>query len=231
MNQVRIFVGYDSRTPAAFWILRASILRHSPEVQVYPIVQQLLRMQGRYYRPPDPLAATEFTYTRFLVPYLANYEGLALFMDCDMLVRGDLVELFDEFCQKGEAVSCVQHDHHPPEDTKMAGEVQTLYPRKNWSSLVLYNCGHPANCKLSVASANQMSGAELHQFKWLKDHEIGSLPLEWNWLEGWNTVEECSNPKVVHFTRGIPGIHPGYSHVAYAQEYLDFANTLKGDLL
>lgn len=230
MISARIFIGFDSRTPAAYWALRASILRHAPGAVVTPIVQQLLRLQGLYFRPEDPLAATEFTYTRFLVPYLANYQGLALFMDEDMLVRCDITELFEDFQGCKAAVACVHHDHRPIENKKMDGAQQTLYPRKNWSSLVLYNCGHPSNRKLSVANVNHMSGAQLHQFSWLKDSEIQPLPLEWNWLEGWNTTAQCPDPKIVHFTRGIPGIHPGYDRVEYAQEYLAHVNSLKGDL-
>ena len=219
----RVFIGFDKRESAAFWIAKRAIEeRASGPVEVRPIVQQTLRLARLYNRTFDPLQSTEFTYTRFFVPYLAGYEGWALFMDCDMLVRGDITELFD-LADPRYAVMCVQHDHRPTEKVKMGDQTQTIYPRKNWSSVVLWDCGHEANMVVTPDLIGRETGAFLHQFKWLPDNLIGSVPLEWNWLVGWNTLDECPDPQMVHYTTGIPGIHDGCANLPFADEYLALA--------
>lgn len=200
----RIFVGWDSQQAIAYDVCRYSILRHaSGPARVQAIKQQALREQDLYWRPVDPLASTEFTYTRFLVPHLAGYAGWALFMDCDFLLTRDIGELFA--CADARyAVMCVQHDYHPTETRKLQGAIQTVYPRKNWSSLVLWNCGHSANRVLTPDLANRESGSFLHRFQWLEDDLIGELPGTWNWLEGWSQAPEAGTPAGIHFTRGGP---------------------------
>lgn len=213
---MKIFVGFDKSESAAYWILRHSLLKHSSiELDVRPLVQQQLKLAGAYDRVHDPLASTEFTYTRFLVPYLAGYRDWALFMDGDMLCRSDIADLA-RLIDNRYAVMCVKHEHQPSEDVKMGGQAQTRYPRKNWSSLVLWNCGHSANRILTPEIVNDASGAYLHQFQWLEDDQIGDIPVEWNWLVGWNRGRD---PKIVHFTSGIPGIHDGCSNIEFADEY------------
>jgi hypothetical protein len=199
-----VHVGWDSREEVAYQVCRHSILtRASDPVTVSPIKQPELRAAGLYHRAPDPLASTEFTYTRFLVPHLAGYQGWALFCDCDFLFLVDIAALI-ALADDRYAVMCVQHDHRPPEMWKMDHKVQTTYPRKNWSSLVLYNCGHEANKALTPETVNRESGAFLHRFQWLDDALIGALPETWNWLEGWSRPPESGHPNVVHFTRGCP---------------------------
>ncbi len=137
------------------------------------------------------------------MPHLAGYRGWALFCDCDFLFLADikrLVELIDD----RYAVMCVHHDHRPPESWKMDGRAQTLYPRKNWSSMVLYNCGHPDNAALTPDLINRQTGAFLHRFQWLDDAVIGAVPETWNWLEGWCRKPDDGHPDAVHFTRGGP---------------------------
>lgn len=198
-----VYVGWDSREDIAYQVCRHSIQsRASVPVTVTPIKQQELRDRGLYTRELDPLASTEFTYTRFFVPYLADYKGWALFCDCDFLWLADIKELIALIDDKF-AVMCVHHDHRPLEAWKMDHRQQTTYPRKNWSSMVLYNCGHPANAMLTPAAANSESGAFLHRFQWLEDGLIGAVPETWNWLEGWSEKPE-SHPNVVHLTRGGP---------------------------
>ena len=212
----RIFVGWDSSEDIAYQVCRHSILaRASVPVQVTPIKQEELRLGGLYSRELDPLASTEFTYTRFFVPHLAGYEGWALFCDCDFLWLADIKELIDD----RYAISCVAHDHRPPEPRKMDGRQQTLYPRKNWSSLVLYNCGHPANAALTPELINSQTGAFLHRFQWLDDSLIGEVDETWNWLEGWCSRPEAGHPNVVHFTRGGPWFD-AWKHVDYADLWL-----------
>lgn len=200
----RVYIGWDSREDIAYQVCRHSLLRHaSIPVEVIPLRQQDLRAQGLYSRPADPLAATEFTYTRFLVPHLADYRGWALYCDCDFLWRADVAELVALADDRFGAM-CVHHDHRPSETVKMDGKTQTVYPRKNWSSLILYHCGHAATRRLTPEVVNRETGAYLHRFQWLADAQIGAVPETWNWLEGWSARPASGAPNVVHYTRGGP---------------------------
>lgn len=221
MNPKRtpIFVGWDSREDIAYQVCRFSLARRASEpLKVFALRQKALRYQRLFWRDLDPLAATEFTYTRFLVPHLAEYRGWALFCDCDFLWLADAVELL-ALADPRYALMCVQHDHRPTERTKMDGCVQTVYPCKNWSSLMLINCGHPANRALTPELVNHESGQFLHRFQWLDDSLIGALPPTWNWLEGWYPKPESGTPKVVHFTRGGPWFE-SWQHVDYGELWL-----------
>jgi hypothetical protein len=159
--------------------------------------------------------STDFSFTRFLVPALNLYRGWALFVDADFMFRADVKELF-ELADPKYAAMCVHHDYRPAETVKMDGQKQELYNRKNWSSLVLWNCEHPANRFLTAKAVNFMRGSFLHGFGWLKPEQIGSVPEYWNWLEGWS--DERIEPKAVHFTRGVPSMK-GYENVPYADEW------------
>lgn len=219
MNAFRIYVGWDSREPEAYDVCRSSLLRHASQpIDVIPVVQDDLRQAGLYARPVDPLASTEFTYTRFLVPHLAGYAGWALFCDCDFLWTRDVGELLAARDDR-YAVMCVQHDHRPRETVKMDGRRQTVYPRKNWSSLMLLNCAHPATRRLTVAVVNRETGAYLHRLQWADDAEIGALDGTWNWLEGWDTPRADGPPGAIHFTRGGPWFE-NWRHVDYADLWL-----------
>lgn len=199
-----VYVGFDPGESIAYDVCRHSILaRTRTPVEVVPLVQAELRARKLYWRTGDPLASTEFTYTRFLVPALAGYTGWALYCDCDFLWLDDIRKLI-ALADDRYAVMCVHHDHRPTEAMKMDGRVQTLYPRKNWSSLILYNCGHPANAALTPEVVNRETGSFLHRFSWLDDEQIGPIPETWNWLEGWSTKPANGHPNVVHYTRGGP---------------------------
>jgi lipopolysaccharide biosynthesis glycosyltransferase len=159
--------------------------------------------------------STEFAISRFLTKELAG-KGWALFMDCDVLIRRDLNYLMQE-ADPRYAVMCVQHPNYvPPETTKMDGQLQTLYARKNWSSVMLFNCDHPSNKALTVEMVNTLPGRDLHRFCWLKDEEIGALDPAWNWLVG--TSDPSINPGIVHFTAGGPWLSD-YENVPYADEW------------
>ncbi|XP_042049519.1 protein CDI-like [Salvia splendens] len=203
----KIFVGYDPREDIAYEVCRYSLLkRASIPIEIFPIKQSELRELGVYWRERGKLESTEFSFSRFLTPYLANYEGWAMFMDCDFLYLDDIKKLVDLIDDK-YAIMCVQHDYTPKETTKMDGAVQTVYPRKNWSSMVLYNCGHPKNRSLTPELVNKESGAFLHRFQWLDDDEIGEIPFVWNFLVGHNKVvegDESTFPKAIHYTLGGP---------------------------
>ena len=202
---MKIYVGHDSREDIAYQVCEHSIKRRDPSAEVIPLKQKQMRDQGLYTRPVDKLASTEFTFTRFFVPYLNDFKGWAVFCDCDFLWKIPSHELV-KHCDNSKAVVVVQHDYTPKETTKMDGQVQTQYPRKNWSSMVLYNCGHPSNEKLSVDLVNNPNydGKYFHRFSWLKDEEIGKLSHEWNWLVGWYKEPEDGQPSAIHYTEGGP---------------------------
>jgi len=221
-----IYIGYDSREKDAYNVLRYSALKYaSAPINIYPIDQDLLRRIGLYRRAwllgssHKPYSknkndtqhvdlfdrrpfSTDFSFTRFLVPFLNRLNGWALYMDCDMYFRSDPIQLFRKYSDKNKAIYCVKHLYNPSEKIKMYGAKQVKYSRKNWSSLVLYNCSHSGHNNFTLDDVNTKPGRWLHNFLWLKDSEIGSINEEWNWLEGYSS--EKINPKIVHFTRGGP---------------------------
>ena len=199
-----VFVGYDTREDIAYQVCEFSIKRFNANVAITPLVQHELRQKKIYWREIDKLASTEFTFTRFLVPHLMNFKGWALFIDCDIVFLEDVNNLFS-LADDRYAVMCVKHEFNPKPGLKMDGQVQTVYPRKNWSSVVLWNCAHPSNEKVTVDSVNNpnFDGAYFHRFSWLKDEEIGELPCDWNWLVGWYKKDD-GVPRAIHYTEGGP---------------------------
>lgn len=224
-----VYIGWDSREPIAADVCKHSILEHaSIPVDIVMLKQDELRKRGLYWRDVDKLASTEFTFTRFLVPELNNFEGTAIFMDSDMVLTTDIAELISEVDPK-KAVSCVQHDYTPPEGVKMDGQQQLAYPRKNWSSMVVWNCSHPANKQVTKELVNdpEITGAYLHRFSWLKDHYIGLLGPQWNWLVDWYVEGRDGSPLLLHYTEGGPWFdnhqNCGYADLwnSYHQRYLN----------
>lgn len=233
-----IYIGFDPRETPAFAVAQFSAKLHMThqKIPIRGLVLDELREIGIYTRPTstslradgskvlidhhsaredyDGAMSTEFAISRFLVPHLEN-NGWALFMDCDMLVRCDLSALF-ALADPAFAVMCVKHDHQSHVQTKMDGQPQTNYFRKNWSSVMLFNCDHPANARLSLDFINNAPGRDLHRFAWLRDEEIGALPPEWNWLAG--EQPEPSFPRIVHHTLGSPCLK-GYEDAPYADEW------------
>ena len=196
---ISVFIGYDSKVKIAYHVLAESILKHSSEpVSIHPIY--LPNLQKIHNRKQNVLASTEFSFSRFLVPYLMNYQGWAVFMDSDMIMISDIAELW-QLRNKKYALQVCKHEYTPNAEKKFLGNTQTIYTKKNWSSLMLINC---SQCKtLTTDYVNTATGLELHQFKWLKDeHLIGEIPLEWNWLVGEYPYKD--NVKNIHFTEGGP---------------------------
>jgi len=197
---LEVFIGYDPNESVAFYTLAHSILRRSSlPVAIAPLMRSQLK--GLYTRARGPTESTEFSLTRFLVPHLAGYRGWSVFMDCDMLCRSDIAGLAAEIeRQPGKAVLVCQHDYVPKTERKFLDQVQTRYPRKNWSSLMLFN---NERCRaLTPGYVNSAPGLDLHRFKWLEDRLIGELPLEWNWLVG--EYEHRPDARIVHYTLGGP---------------------------
>lgn len=226
MQPFRVFIGWDSREDIAYQVAKKSLLDHaSIPVEVIPIRLAELIERGLYRREIDPLASTEFTYSRFLTPYLSDYDGWSLFCDCDFQFFADVRELKHHMDDR-YAVACVKHDYTPKEATKMDGKVQTAYPRKNWSSFMLFNNNHPSTRSLTPNAVNTQTGAYLHRMQWARDEEIGALPHDWNWLEGVYDKPVSGYPRAVHFTVGGPWF-PQYQDVAYADEWRACADQLR----
>lgn len=211
---LRIFIGYDKDETVAYHVLSHSILtRSSIPVQITPLNRA--SMSGFFIRERGEYDSTDFSISRFLVPWLCGYDGFAVFMDCDMLVLGDVAELarymtlMDSY---NYAVRVVKHDYQPQEETKFLGAIQTKYKMKNWSSVMVFNNRLCQN--LTVDYVNKANGLDLHQFRWCHDYQIGSMPREWNWLVGEPGYEEGS-PKLIHYTKGTPCFED-YSRQQYA---------------
>jgi len=210
---IRVFVGYDSREAVAFSVLAHSInSRASQPVSITPVM--LSQLRATFRREHHALQSTQFSFSRFLVPYLCDYEGWAIFMDCDMLMLDDTAKLW-ALRDDRYAVQVVKHVHVPKEDVKHLGEKQTKYEKKNWSSVMLMNC---AKCKaLTPDYVNRASGLELHQFKWLEGEGlIGELPPEWNLLVGYDAARKDAS--LVHFTTGGPYFNE-YRDCDYADQW------------
>ena len=134
-NTLPIFIGCDYRERAAANVLIDSLYQNSSlPISITPLITNQLVNKGLYWRTRDPKQSTDFSFTRFLTPYLMNYDGWAIFMDCDMLCKTDIAFLKNFFDEK-YSVICVKHNHIPDQPTKFQGEVQSSYPKKNWSSL------------------------------------------------------------------------------------------------
>jgi len=207
---IRCFLGFDPNETVAYHVLAHSIMRHaSVPVSITPLMLKQLPMT----RKRDPNQSTEFSFSRFLVPYLCAYEGQAIFMDCDMLCRSDIATMQGT---SGAAVSVVQHDYQPRPEDKFLGQKQTIYGRKNWSSVMLFN--NPLCRSLTPQYVNKASGLELHQFKWLDDGQIGVLDKGWNHLV--SEYPENPHAKLVHFTRGGPWFAK-FRFCEYAQDWRD----------
>ena len=213
---INVFIGYDSKEKAAFSTLSYSILKNSTKpVAITPIA--LNNLKDDFVRERGNLSSTEFSFSRFIIPHLMNYQGWALFMDCDMLMYSDIGELW-RLRDDRYAVQVCKHDYTPRTNTKFLGQTQTAYPKKNWSSFMLMNC---KKCtQLTPNYVNRASGLELHQFKWLESEDlIGELPLEWNWLVGeYEYKEEVEN---IHFTEGGPWFDD-YKNVDYADDWFKY---------
>ena len=202
-SPIPIFIGVDPRERAAANVLIDSLLTHSSApLAITALITPQLEQQGLYWRSKDPKQSTSFSFTRFLVPQLLNFQGWGLFIDCDMLCCADITDLW-ALRDENYALMCVKHQHIPTQTTKFLGEPQSAYPRKNWSSLMLFNA---KLCQtLTKDYVNSASGLELHRFQWLadcSDAAIGSLPQHWNHLVG--VQEPDPNAKLLHFTLGGP---------------------------
>ena len=210
---IKLFLGYDPKETVAFYVMSHSIIsRASLPVSICPI--SLQNLGELMIRERDKLQSTDFSFSRFLAPYLCNFEGWSIFMDCDMLIMDDIAKLW-ELRDENYAVQVVKHHHQPKESLKFLNAPQTPYQKKNWSSVILFN---NKKCKaLTPEYVNSASGLELHQFKWLAtDDLIGEIPHAWNHLVGYD--EPQKNIANAHFTLGGPYFKE-FSDCEYSKEW------------
>jgi lipopolysaccharide biosynthesis glycosyltransferase len=210
MKPIPIFIGYDPREAIAYHTCVNSIIRHASQpVAIVPLALNLL--QG--YNETHTDGSNHFIYSRFLVPHLMGYSDWAIFIDGDMIVRDDIVKLWN-LRELSRDVMVVKHDYKTKMTEKYLGAKNENYPRKNWSSVILWNCSSFPNRRLTPEFIEKATGAQLHRFSWIEDSRIGELPPEWNWLPD----EYGANPdaKLLHYTLGAPCFH-------------EFATTPQGD--
>lgn len=212
---LKVYVGYDPRLHLPYEVTKYSLTRRaSIRVEVIRLEQSELRKVGLYSRKRNPMDITEFTLTRFLTPYLAGFSGWAMFVDSDFLYSGDVRQLVESLDDRYAAV-CVKHDYTGRETTVMDGQVRPTYKRMNWSSMVLYNCSHPKNQRLTPEFVNTQPSEYLQKLMWLEDEDIGGVPRTWNFLVGRCQLSEEEKeeeeettlpkiPKAIHFTEGGP---------------------------
>ena len=210
MTPIPVFVGYDPREAIAYHTCVNSIIRHASQpVAIIPIALNLFQD----YKETHTDGSNHFIYTRFLVPHLMGFKGWAIFIDGDMIIRGDIVELWN-LRELDKDVMVVKHDYQTCMPVKYLGAKNEDYPRKNWSSVILWNCNSFPNRQLTPEFVQTSSGSFLHRFSWLDDDRIGDLPPEWNWLP--DEYGPNLNAKLLHYTLGTPC-------------FQEFADTPKGN--
>ncbi|MDA2955088.1 MAG: glycosyltransferase [Actinomycetota bacterium] len=223
---IKVFIGYDSNETVAYHVLSHTILKYSSQpVSITPIVKN--HLTNIYNRERTDIESTDFSFTRFLVPYLCGYQGWAIFIDCDMLFTTDISELWN-LRDDAYSLMCVKHEYLPSDDKKFLGSIQTKYEKKNWSSVMLFN---NSECQaLTPEVVASQTGLYLHQFKWLASEAlIGSISPEWNFLVGESKSE--SLPKLIHYTLGGP-YFVSYQDCQFSDnwrsEYKDMISAAKG---
>ncbi len=220
---IPIFIGYDAREAIAFHVCSNSLLRLATEpLAITPLALQNLRQ----YQECHADGSNQFIYSRFLIPSLMDWKGWALFIDGDMIVREDIAKLW-AMRDDRKAVMCVHHHYKTKASTKYLGARNENYPRKNWSSVVLWNCAHPKNQTLTPDFIQHATGAQLHRFTWLEDNDIGQLPIEWNWLP--DEFGPHPGAKLLHWTLGTPCFQD-YAQAPMSEEWhMEHARTLHAD--
>lgn len=209
---IPIFIGYDPREAVAYHVCVNSIIRHATQpVSIIPIALNLFPE----YTETHTDGSNQFIYTRFLVPYLASWSGWAIFIDGDMILRDDITKLWN-LKENDKDVMVVKHDYRTKMKKKYLDSKNEDYPRKNWSSVILWNCNSYPNRKLTPKFVQDSTGAYLHRFSWLDDVRIGELPIEWNWLPD----EFGPNPdaKLLHYTLGLPAFNE-FAHTPQGNEW------------
>jgi len=201
MKPIPVFVGYDPREAIAYHVCANSIIRNaSAPVAIIPVALNLFTD----YKETHGDNSNHFVYTRFLVPYLMDFKGRAIFIDGDMVVRGDIIELYESL-KTAHDVAVVKHDYKTRMPVKYMGAPNEDYPRKNWSSVIVWDCQSYPNRRLTPDFVQKQPGSFLHRFSWIDDDRIQALPMEWNWLP--DELGENTEAKLLHYTLGTPCFH------------------------
>jgi lipopolysaccharide biosynthesis glycosyltransferase len=201
MQTIPIFIGFDPREAIAYHVCANSIIRHATQpVSIIPLALNLFKD----YTETHTDGSNQFIYSRFLVPHLTDYTGHAIFIDGDMIVRDDISKLW-QLRDFSMDVQVVKHNYKTRQAVKYLGAKNEDYPRKNWSSVILWNCQSFPNRKLTPDFIQKSTGAELHRFTWIDDSRIGELPIEWNWLP--DEFGPNEDAKLLHYTLGTPSFH------------------------
>ena len=195
---INLYVGYDEREAIAYHVFCHSVIKNtSIPVKITPLVLSQLKEFNEIHQD----RSNDFVYSRFLTPYLNEFDGWAIFADGDMICQGDLKELIG-MADPNKALMVVKHDYQTKASIKYLGNINENYPRKNWSSVILWNCSHPKHKILTPEFVSNQTGKFLHRFSWLDDNDIGELPVEWNWLAC--EYEKNTDAKLIHYTLGTP---------------------------
>ncbi|MCJ0829604.1 hypothetical protein MN869_14235 [Acinetobacter sp. NIPH1876] len=207
MGTIHVFIGYDINETIAYHVCCESLIRHSSKpLAIHPLYSKALPTLASVQFPSNYPPSNQFIFSRFLVPYLMEYSGIALFLDGDMVINNDIVDLFSKFQSTDDwAVKVVKHDYKTSSSEKFKGATNLDYPRKNWSSVILWNCSHPSNRTLTPDYIDQTTGAFLHRFSWLNNQQIGELEKGWNVLADEENQEiSPSKQYIYHYTLGTP---------------------------
>ena len=195
---INLYVGYDEREAIAYHVFCHSVIKNtSIPVKITPLVLSQLKEFNETHQD----RSNDFVYSRFLTPYLNEFDGWAIFADGDMICQADLKELIG-MADPNKALMVVKHDYQTKASIKYLGNINENYPRKNWSSVILWNCSHPKHKILTPEFVSNQTGKFLHRFSWLDDDDIGELPVEWNWLAC--EYEKNTDAKLIHYTLGTP---------------------------
>jgi lipopolysaccharide biosynthesis glycosyltransferase len=195
---INLYVGYDEREAIAYHVFCHSVIKNtSIAVKITPLVLSQLKEFNETHQD----RSNDFVYSRFLTPYLNEFDGWAIFADGDMICQADLKELIG-MADPNKALMVVKHDYQTKVSIKYLGNINENYPRKNWSSVILWNCSHPKHKILTPEFVSNQTGKFLHRFSWLDDNDIGELPVEWNWLAC--EYEKNTDAKLIHYTLGTP---------------------------
>jgi lipopolysaccharide biosynthesis glycosyltransferase len=198
MSEINLYVGYDEREAIAYHVFCHSVIKNtSIPVKITPLVLSQLKEFNETHQD----RSNDFVYSRFLTPYLNEFDGWAIFADGDMICQADLKELIG-MADPNKALMVVKHDYQTKASIKYLGNINENYPRKNWSSVILWNCSHPKHKILTPEFVSNQTGKFLHRFSWLDDNDIGELPVEWNWLAC--EYEKNTDAKLIHYTLGTP---------------------------
>jgi lipopolysaccharide biosynthesis glycosyltransferase len=212
LEHPKVYIGYDPREAVAYHVCEDSIIRHSSlPVSITPVYLP----QISNYVEAHVDGSNQFIYSRFLVPWMCGYSGWAIFVDGDMVVKDDIVKLW-RLRDNWTAVQVVKHDYKTKHPMKYLGNKNEDYPRKNWSSVMLMNCGHYAWRQITPEFVAKAPGSFLHRFEFIQNDRIGELPKKWNWLV--EEYEHNDEANLLHYTIGLPAFSE-YQECDHARDY------------